>query len=482
MKIFARQLWMINFYWRNVCFRAESDAISYLSLLLQCIYLFGNVFFLTEYLFIFCSNSGGKINMKSSLVTFVVGLSLCSASAALLYVWLKTKNNNDDDQSRDNTKPKLQKKNRTKVECTIPNDKVPFVTGRSNHNVNKIEKDTNTKITFREKDDNNHTCEIVGTYEDILRAERKIKDSIRPTNVTEEFFIPEAAYNTIIGRAGKILQEICRKSMAQVHIDSGVNTTTATTAAKPDSATDVRRVMITGTQQNVNAAKTLIDVKVREALKEHENEFKREPRGSPRTNQTSVKDNADQLGYDSIDNNTDADTNTDTDTEVLPSFMEADEIKGQLEVYVSAMASIDKFWIQLCGPQSSELDQLVENMTRYYNESENQDIHRIDDPFLGQIVTTRFKYDSKWYRAEVVGIIPNENDPRTVVLDVFFVDYGDNQYVYPNDVFGIGTDFLKLRFQAIECFLAHLQPAKPTKDGAWSGDAITKFEELTSGK
>lgn len=418
------------------------------------------------------SDSGGKTKMKSSLVTFVVGLSLCSASAALLYVWLKTKNNNDDDKNRDkNQKPKLQRQNRTKVECTIENDKVPFVIGRGSHNVNKIEKDTNTKITFREKDENNHICEIVGTYEDILRAERKIKDSIRPTNVTEEFFIPEAAYNAIIGRAGKILQEICRKSMAQVHIDSGVNTSTVATTTKTELNADARRVMIKGTQQNVNAAKSFIDEKVREALKEQENEFKREPRGSPRINQSNAKDNDDLAGEDNIDGNADA----------CQTIMEPDGIKGQLEVYVSAMASIDKFWIQLCGPQSNELDQLVEKMTKYYNETENQEIHRIDDPFLGQIVTTRFQYDSKWYRAEVVGIIPNENNPRCVALDVFFVDYGDNQYVFPHEVFGIGTEFLQLRFQAIECFLANVQPIKPTKESAWSGDAITKFEELTSG-
>lgn len=87
----------------------------------------------------------------------------------------------------------------------------------------------------------------------------------------------------------------------------------------------------------------------------------------------------------------------------------------------------------------------------------------------------------KWYRAEVVGILPSEYDPRNVVLDVFFVDYGDSQYVDPKDVYSISTNFLTLRFQAIECFLAEVKPARPSLDDEWDAEAKARFEELTYG-
>lgn len=152
-------------------------------------------------------------------------------------------------------------------------------------------------------------------------------------------------------------------------------------------------------------------------------------------------------------------------------------IEGQLEVYVSAVASPSRFWVQLSGKQSTELDKLTDSMTEYYGQSDNQKFHKIADPYLGQIVAAMFKYDSKWYRAEIVGILPNDYNPRDVILDLYFVDFGDSEYVHPNEVFELRTDFLTLRFQAIECFLAKVQPKNNAE--LWEQDAISRFEDLT---
>lgn len=118
---------------------------------------------------------------------------------------------------------------------------------------------------------------------------------------------------------------------------------------------------------------------------------------------------------------------------------------GQSEIYVSAVASPARFWIQLIGPQTIKLEQLINEMTQYYGQTENQERHRIKDPYLGQIVAAKFQYDNKWYRAEIVGILPNEYNARNVILDLYFLDYGDSVYVNPTDVFEMRTDFLTLR-------------------------------------
>lgn len=118
---------------------------------------------------------------------------------------------------------------------------------------------------------------------------------------------------------------------------------------------------------------------------------------------------------------------------------------GQMEVYVSAVASPARFWVQIVGSQIGKLDELTAEMTEYYSQIENQEKHRINDPYLGQIVAAMFQYDNKWYRATIVAIVPNDYDPRKVALDLYFLDFGDSIYVDPNDVFELRTDFLTLR-------------------------------------
>lgn len=68
------------------------------------------------------------------------------------------------------------------------------------------------------------------------------------------------------------------------------------------------------------------------------------------------------------------------------------------------------------------------------------------------------------------------------MIDLYFVDYGDTQFAKTEDIFELRTDFLSLRFQAIECFLANVQPVNTTsKLDEWNEKTIEKFEELTHG-
>lgn len=121
------------------------------------------------------------------------------------------------------------------------------------------------------------------------------------------------------------------------------------------------------------------------------------------------------------------------------------KIGGKFDVFVSAVASPERFWIQMVGSQTAKLDELINEMTTYYNNETNRATCRIRDPYLGQIVAALFQHDGKWYRAEIVGIVPNEFDPRKVVLDLYFLDYGDSIYVQPEEVFEMQANFLTLR-------------------------------------
>lgn len=143
-----------------------------------------------------------------------------------------------------------------------------------------------------------------------------------------------------------------------------------------------------------------------------------------------------------------------------------------MEVYVSAAVNPSQFWLQIVGPNANELDQLVEEMTDYYSKQENKELHKLEEPNIGEIVAAVFSFDFKWYRAEIVSIKTNEDKK---VAQLYYVDYGDTDDVLLSEIYELRTDFLRLRFQAIECYLAKIKP----KEGDWTFEACDSFDELT---
>lgn len=83
------------------------------------------------------------------------------------------------------------------------------------------------------------------------------------------------------------------------------------------------------------------------------------------------------------------------------------------------------------------------------------------------------------YRAEIVAIQVNETLPNELLFDVYFLDYGDSQFISKKDILELRADFLSLRFQAIECFLAHIQPSNNGSNlDEWDEKAVETFEGL----
>ena len=116
------------------------------------------------------------------------------------------------------------------------------------------------------------------------------------------------------------------------------------------------------------------------------------------------------------------------------------------------MVDPSRFWLQIVGPKAAELDVLVEEMTEYYRKQENRAAHGVEKVNKGDLVAAIFQYDGKWYRAEVLSIT-DENPPQA---ELYYVDYGDTDLVPVEEFYELRTDFLRLHFQAIECFLARI--------------------------
>lgn len=198
----------------------------------------------------------------------VVGITLCTASAALFYKWYKTRNaaqDQVDGARRPKWKAKKMSKN-TKIDVTIPNETLQLVMGRAGANVKAIEERTSVKISFRDKDVKSQICEITGSYESVMQAASLINDEIKRSQcVTEDIIIPKSTHEKI---SLHILRDICHTTATQIRIEGGVEDKT------------MRKVNITGTFPNVQKAKRLIEDQVRQDLIDRENESKREPRYS----------------------------------------------------------------------------------------------------------------------------------------------------------------------------------------------------------
>lgn len=84
---------------------------------------------------------------------------------------------------------------------------------------------------------------------------------------------------------------------------------------------------------------------------------------------------------------------------------------------MSAAESPDRFWMQLVGQRSLQLDKLMAEMRQYYQH--HGPAAPLSDVQPGDIVAAPFAADGSWYRARVLGPQDNGN------LGLHYVDFGD---------------------------------------------------------
>lgn len=376
-------------------------------------------------------------------------------SAAVVYVLFK---NNDQDEDDYFNKTRYSK--HITRQLKIPKDSVGVVIGRGGSNIKQIQEETVTKINFGdEKDESERVCEIRGSPESVEKACFMIRSIIanQPLIITSELFVPQQAVGRIIGKNGTVIRSISTQSSARINVDRYYSEKEAS-----ENTLRERRVVIQGTEEQVALAKSLILEKVEEhrvlksQLEDAQNQ--RTPRKNFKQQYLTSGDEAQKK------------------EERHPAErLIASGGDGLMEVYVSAAESPSQFWLQVAGPRAVELDHLVEQMTEFYQQEENKELHKLRELSVGQLVAAPFTFDGKWYRAEVIEVTEDDYDPDESDVTLLYVDYGDSSALKRKQVFELRTDFLRLRFQAIECSLANVKPSGET----WSDDATEQFVELT---
>ncbi|GFT14102.1 tudor and KH domain-containing protein [Nephila pilipes] len=144
---------------------------------------------------------------------------------------------------------------------------------------------------------------------------------------------------------------------------------------------------------------------------------------------------------------------------------------GYMEIYVSAVENPNKFWVQIAGSKTVQLDKLATEMTEFYNDSKNKERFQLNSFCAGDIVAAFFAADSSFYRAKVIEVCEENNEQK---VKVFYLDFGDCATLNPDLVSLLKPDFLSIPFQAILCSLADVKPI----NGDWTKEAVQEFEKL----
>jgi len=360
-------------------------------------------------------------------------------------------------QEREGEVSSLASSRQTVLEVRVPLDSVSYVIGRQGANIKEVQAKTDTRINFRDEvaGEQYRVCLVRGSPADCQMAEILIQQMLarqaRPEVV--ELVVPTRAVGRIIGRAGETVRSIQRLSGAKVDVE------------RADSGEE-RRVTLRGTREDIETAQKMIEEKVKEEELTRLSVTSRPPR--IKYKQPLF------LNYDQ---------NSDEETMAGAGEREAEQLEPSasdncMEVLVSAISSPGSFWVQKVGPRSVELDRLTAEMTDWYGGNSGATVASLspDAVQLGDIVAASFGEEESFYRAKIVSYQEDSYDASHGLVGLDFVDYGDHDEKRLTEVFSIRAEFLKLKFQAIECQLAGV---KPHPGPVWSDEASNSFEELT---
>lgn len=242
---------------------------------------------------------------------------------ALIYIYMRQRDKDKrrrSDSDNNSSGSGTSNKNETTLESLefkVENNLVPLIVGRNSVNLKSIEEKTKTQIKFRTCDDDNQICTINGKANDVKTAKQLIDaEAQKQPIITDEILVPTSSYGKIEGYSGSVLQDICQKSSAKVWVDP----------ASRKLQGENRRVLITGTKEQVEMAKTLIEEKINEPAVEQSLQVDDKKETSPKAPSPFASNS-------SI-------TTTETPREImLPSPEKFKTNDGQLEVYVSSANS-----------------------------------------------------------------------------------------------------------------------------------------------
>ncbi|XP_025080601.1 tudor and KH domain-containing protein-like isoform X2 [Pomacea canaliculata] len=380
------------------------------------------------------------------------------ATICLAY-WLFVRR--DDDDEYGSKKVEITSR-QTVIQVAVPNKAVGSVIGRQGITIKEIHEMSGAKVYFSDHD-SNHTSEedrlvvIRGTSEEALKAELMIRKIVADVSniITEEVQVPGYCLGRIIGRGGENIRMISRLSQCKIVADK---------SHRSQRTSAFRVISITGHQQQIKLAKSLIEEKVSE---EEESRAKTRVNDGSREQQKQAKAHTNREKEEQLFSLPSRVVEEGEQWDVGIKCSESSSIRDSMEVFVSAVEHPGHFWVQIITASSLQLDKMTDDMTSFYNNSATAQTYGVSEVRPGDVVAAPFEADRAWYRARILGMQEGN-------VDLYFIDFGDNGLVKPDQLRQLKPEYLSLPVQAIECKLADVEPV----GGSWSDEACETFERL----
>lgn len=134
-------------------------------------------------------------------------------------------------------------------------------------------------------------------------------------------------------------------------------------------------------------------------------------------------------------------------------FQEKDFKKGDaVDVVVSHVDSPHSFYVQRLGEHARYLTSVMKDMNTEYTNAGNKGL--IYAPQVGMPCAAQYTVDKRWYRAKIIAL------PGNKMVEVFYVDYGNQELMAWNQIRKLHSRFLRLPAQAIHCSLNDIVPSQ----------------------
>ena len=138
-------------------------------------------------------------------------------------------------------------------------------------------------------------------------------------------------------------------------------------------------------------------------------------------------------------------TGTNTSSEIAYAAL---QLQSDVAVYISAVETPNLFYVQRCT-ELNKLNELNISLNAASLPKYNPCVLQV-----GQLCAARLSVDGKLYRGKVVTVSPEFS------YEIYFLDYGDTEWVKGQCVYLINEEFLSLSAQAIPCCLRGFVPPK----------------------
>lgn len=89
---------------------------------------------------------------------------------------------------------------------------------------------------------------------------------------------------------------------------------------------------------------------------------------------------------------------------------------------MSAVDTPGCFWIQRITQDAKNLNNLVDEMTRFYGDRGQG--YRLIPPKVGDLCSATFQHDDSWYRGKIVGVMDDKSE-----IQMYYLDFGDTGFV-----------------------------------------------------